>query len=200
VTAIVPALLVYVEPRGLLPLVPVAAIGAALGGAALYERTRGAGRRRARRAYALAAAVTALLLAAPTLRELLRAAPGTRPLQRVSAARHAVGTYLRTTLPQDAIVASWHPGIAYFAEREWRVLPYEPIERVLGYARAQGASAIVLSRFEPSPLPLGEHAFHVLLLDPPVVAAGDSAAPVRLEPVADMPLLLVSRLVPASAR
>jgi hypothetical protein len=197
VTAVLPALLVYVEPRGLLPIVPIAAIGAALLAATLYESTRGDRRRRARRLLPVVATLVALVLALPTLRELARAVPGTRPLQQLSAARHAVGTYLRATLPDDAIVASWHPAVAYFAEREWRVLPYEPVDRVLGYARAQGASAVVLSRFEPSPLPLGDHAFHVLLLDPGA-PAGDSVTRVRLERVAEMPLLLVSRVVPAT--
>jgi 4-amino-4-deoxy-L-arabinose transferase-like glycosyltransferase len=194
VAALLPALLVYVEPRSLLPLVPMAAIGAALAIAALVARLGAAHRRRLEVALVAGAAA---VLAAPALRDLARAWNGTQPLQQVASARRAVGDYLGDHLPPGSIVVSWHPAPGYFAGHDWRVLPYEPLERILHYARAQRASAIVFSRFEPSPFDHTVHPFHVLLLDPAAGAALSPSIPMRLEPVDSMPLLLVRRLVPS---
>jgi hypothetical protein len=193
-TAIVPAALAYVEPRALLMIAPVACLLAAGSVEALLVRLS-VSRPRPRVARALIAAVTVGLLV-PTARDLGRAWNRGTALQQVANARRAVGEYLGRHLPADAIVVSWHPAVGLFAGREWRVLPYDSFERIVGYARAQGASAIVFSRFEPSPLRDPPRAFTVVLLDSASTAAG---ARVRLDPVDETPLLFVGRLAPAPA-
>ncbi|HEX6058629.1 MAG TPA: glycosyltransferase family 39 protein [Gemmatimonadaceae bacterium] len=196
--ALLPTMLVYVEPRALLPLVPIAAIGAALALEALARELRrgipDAARRR--RLVAALAAAGAAVLVAPAVRDYVRAMASAQPLQQVASSQRAVAHLLDQNLPADAIVASWHPAVAYFADREWRVLPYEPIDRVLVYARAQQVSAIVLSRFEPSPL-ADPHPFQVLLLDP-AGPAPDVRAP-HLGTVEETPLVVVRRVLPAEA-
>lgn len=186
-TALVPAFAAYVEPRALLPLAPLAAVGAAL----LWDGVDG---RLAARLGALRLAVPVLVIAAlvlPSVRDAIGAARGDTPLQQVASARRAVGRYLGQTLPADARIVSWHPAIAIWAHREWRVLPYDDLGRIVGYAQAQGAAAIVLSRFEPSPLRAPPRAFTAVLL-----AAGARAGSglLRLDSVAATPLLFVGRL------
>jgi hypothetical protein len=193
-TAIVPAALAYVEPRALLMIAPVACLLAAGSVEALLVRLT-VSRPRPRIARALIAAVTVGLLV-PTARDLGRAWSRGTALQQVASARRAVGEYLGRHLPADAIVVSWHPAVGLFAGREWRVLPYDSFERIVGYARAQRASAIVFSRFEPSPLRDPPRAFTVVLLDSASTAAG---ARVRLDPVDETPLLFVGRLAPTPA-
>ena len=194
----VPALVAYVEPRSLLPLAPLSAIGTALLLVGAAERL--APRLSAARRGMLLSATTvlaAILLVAPALRDWYESLPGDRPLQQVATARRAVAHLLAEKLPPEAVVASWHPAVGYFAGRDWRVLPYESLDRVLGYARAQGVSAIVLSRFEPSPLADPTHPFQVLLLDP-AAPAPDFQAP-RLATVEETPLVVVRRVLPAGS-
>jgi hypothetical protein len=72
------------------------------------------------------------------------------------------------------------------------VLPWEPLDRILGYARHEGADAVVLSRFHPSPLTNPPRSFTVILLDmDTAVEPGDQ---VRLDRVEENPLLFVGRL------
>ncbi len=194
VTALVPVAAAYVEPRVLLPLVPVAAIGAALAWHALKERLEHQ-RPAAARAADVALAVLALLVVLPTLAQAVRSAGGATPLQQLASAQRRIGTRLGAELRSDAVVMSWHPALAVWAERDWRVLPEEPIERVLPYAQARGVTAVVLSRFNPSPLADPPRPFSVFLLD-----ASSSVAPVdgrlRVEPVETTPDLFVGRLAP----
>lgn len=198
--ALLPTIIVYVEPRALLPLLPVAALGAALALEVLARRLPRAlpNASTRRRLVAGLAAAAAVLLVAPVVRDLARTLAAPQPLQRVASSRRAVAQLLAAKLPADAIIASWHPSVGYFADREWRVLPYEPLDRVLGYARAQGVSAIVLSRFEPSPLADPAHPFQVLLLDP-AAPPPDARAP-HLATVEAMPLVVVRRVLPAGVR
>lgn len=191
VCALLPSLLTYVEPRSLLPLAPLAAIyaGAALGWIAgrVAERWRG-------RAGPVLVAAAALVLVAPAVRDLVRAWPQTTALQQVATARRVVGEYLARHLPSDSLVMSWHPAVAIWASRAWRVLPYASFERTVAYARAQRVSAIVFSRFEPSPIRQPPRAFTIVL-------PGDgpaSGANVQLQPVDETPLLFVGRLARAA--
>jgi hypothetical protein len=138
-------------------------------------------------------------VALPVLRDGWRARKGDTPLQQVASAQRAVGEYLARHLPAGGTVMSYHPAIAIWARRDWRVLPYEPIDRMLPYAISEGVSVIALSRFDPSlvgPLP---RAFTVIVLDS---GAGRVAAiatdRLRLERVEETPLLFVGR--PAETR
>jgi hypothetical protein len=188
--AIVPAAVTYPEPRALLPLVPIAALGAGWLWAQSLPELRNRTRHGRRWATALATALL-IMLAFPAARDGLRAARGDTPLQQVASAQRAVGTYLRERLPENAIVMSWHPAVGVWAERDWRVLPYESFERIVRYAQAQRVGAIVFSRFHPSPLRDPPRAFTVVLLDSTSVAPGPE---VRLDPVDETPLMLVGRL------
>ncbi len=188
--ALLPALLVYVEPRSLLPVVPVAAIGAAVLLARAADRLEAAGGRG--RVVGLLLALGAVgALGAPAVRDAWRARAGDTALQQVASAQRAVGRYLDEHLPPDAVVMSWHPAVAIWAGRPWRVLPYEPLDRIVRYAGSQRVAAVVFSRFHPSPLDQPPRSFTVMVLDGDTAAVGAS---VTLERVDETPLLFVGRL------
>jgi len=187
VCALLPSLLTYVEPRSLLPLAPLAAIYA--GAAVLWVAGRIPAGWRARARPALVAA-TALALVEPAARDLVRAWPQSTALQQVATARRVVGEYLGAHLPPDSLVMSWHPAVALWASRDWRVLPYASFESTVDYARRQRVSAIVFSRFEPSPVRQPPRAFTIVL---PGVGAASGVSP-QLQPLDETPLLFVGRL------
>lgn len=192
---IVPALLAYAEPRALLLLAPAACIlaaGAVEHARQLLERRPG----RARFGPVLPGLVV-LALVSPTARDFSRAWTQLTPLQQVAAARRVVGEYLGAHLPAEARIVSWHPAIAIWAHRDWRVLPYDAFARIVGYARAQDARAVVFSRFEPSPMRDPPRAFTAVLLDSVTTFSGDR---VRLEPVDATPSLFVGRLTADTTR
>jgi hypothetical protein len=185
--AVLPSLFAYVEPRSLLPLAPLAAVYAGVAASRLGERLERRGRPRLA---AAPAAAVGLALLWPGVRDLARAWPQATPLQQVATAHRAVGDYLARHLAPDAIVMSWHPAIAIWARRPWRVLPYDAFERIATYARDQGAGAIVFSRFEPSPIRQPPRAFTIVLPG----AGPVTGATVQLEPVDETPLMFVGRL------
>lgn len=191
--SVVPALLTYAEPRALIPLAPAACIlaaGACGQARAWLERRSG----RARLGMLVPAAIV-LVLAVPTLRDVTRAWAGATPAQQIANGRRAVGEYLSRNLPPDGRIVSWHPAVAIWAHREWRVLPYDDLERIVGYAQTQGAGTIVFSVFDPSPLRDPPRAFTAVLIEPNVRASG---ANLRLEPVESTALLFVGRLADAA--
>jgi 4-amino-4-deoxy-L-arabinose transferase-like glycosyltransferase len=192
---LVPALLAYVEPRALLLLVPVGCILAAAAVVRAAEVTQK--NPSFPRAGIVAPLAALVLLLVPTARDLARSWPQQLPLQRVASARRAVGDALARRLPAGAVLVAWHPAVAIYADRDWRVLPYDGFARILGYARYQGSSAVVFSTFEPSPLREAPRAFTVVLLDSAATGAPGS---VRLEPVEVTPLMFVGRLAPEPAR
>ncbi|MGA2382220.1 MAG: glycosyltransferase family 39 protein [Gemmatimonadales bacterium] len=193
VCATVPSVLTYVEPRSLLPLAPLAAIYAGVALARVRER---APSRMAAPATVALPGLVALALAWPAVRDGVQAWPQATPLQQVASARRTVGEYLAQHLPPDATVMSWHPAIAIWARRDWRVLPYESFDRVAAYAVRERAAAIVFSRFEPSPIPQPPRAFTVVL----PAAVPSAGARIQLQPVDETPLLFVGRMVAPAAR
>ncbi len=193
VCAVLPSALTYVEPRSLLPLAPLAAVYAA---AALVKlQARLAERLPLRAAQALPVAV-ALGVVWPAARDGARAWGQATPLQQVASARRAVGEYLAQHLPADAVVMSWHPAVAIWARRDWRVLPYDSFERIARYAGREGAAAIVFSRFEPSPIRQPPRAFTVVLPG----AGSVAGSRVEVVPVDETPLLFVGRITSDSGR
>jgi hypothetical protein len=187
ICAVLPSAVAYVEPRSLLPIAPLAAIGAGI----LLGRIRGSIRGRgAGPAGAVMLGVAAAGLVWPAVRDGAQSWSQTTPLQQVASARRAVGEYLAQHLPPDAVIMSWHPAVAIWARREWRVLPYDSFARIARYAGSQRAAAIVLSRFEPSPIPRPPRAFTVVLPG----AAPPAGAELQLEPVDETPLLFVGRI------
>ncbi len=195
VCAVLPSALTYVEPRSLLPLAPLAAAYAAV---AVAWIASGVPARWRRPAAWFVPALTALALAVPALRDLVRAWPQTTPLQQVATARRTVGEYLGRHLPAGTPVMSWHPAVAIWADRPWRVLPYDSFARIVRYAGDEAVSAIVFSRFEPSPIHQPPRAFTIVLPGAPAEASGST---VQLQPVDETPLLFVGRLAaPAGGR
>lgn len=195
VCSVLPSMLTYVEPRSLLPLAPLAAIYAGVAVALIQERIPG---RWARHAGIELPVLVALGLLLPVARDGARAWGEATPLQQVASGRRAVGEYLASHLPADAVVMSWHPAVAIWAGRPWRVLPYESFERITAYARRVHVAAIVFSRFEPSPIRQPPRAFTIVLPSADTISAG--AASVQLVPMDETPLLFVGRLAGAGAR
>lgn len=193
VSALLPSLATYVEPRSLLPLAPLAALYAAV--AAIRSCDKLAGPWRLRASVVLPAAL-AIALVAPAARDLVRAWPQTTSLQQVATARRAVGEYLALHLSAASIVMSFHPAVAIWADRPWRVLPSDSFQRIAAYAEREHAAAVVFSRFEPSPIPQPPRAFTIVLL-----AGGAASGPtVQMQPVDETPLLFVGRLAGGAAR
>ncbi len=197
VCATLPSALTYVEPRSLLTLAPLAAAYAAL---AVEWIAGGVPRRWRPAAGWVLPALTALALVTPALRELVVSWPQTTPLQRVSTARRAVGEYLGAHLPPGESVMSWHPAIAIWARRPWRVLPDAPFDRIARYATRERAGAVVFSRFEPSPLSRPPRPFTVLLPDSTGAFGAGPGSMVRIQPVTETPLLFVGRMTTAAER
>jgi len=194
VASVVPAVLAYAEPRALILLGPAACILAA--GACgqtrawLERRSGNAGFGR------LVPAVVALVLAVPTARDVARSWTQQTPLQQIASARRGVGEHLERNLPPEGKIVSLNPAVAIWAHREWRVLPYADLDRIVGYAQAQGAGTIVFSTFDPfSPLRDPPRAFTAVLIEPGARVRG---AQLRLEPVESTALLFVGRLVGAA--
>jgi len=46
-------------------------------------------------------------------------------------------------------VASWHPALAVYADRDWRVLPYADLPGIIRYGQASGARVLILSAYYP---------------------------------------------------
>jgi 4-amino-4-deoxy-L-arabinose transferase-like glycosyltransferase len=192
-SALLPSLLTYVEPRSLLPLAPLAALYAAVAVLKACDRLTGAWKLRAS---ILLPAAVALALVVPAARDLVRAWPQTTALQQVATARRTVGEYLARHLPEGAVVMSFHPAVAIWADRSWRVLPSDSFQRIAAYAEVEHAAAVVFSRFEPSPIQRPPRAFTIILM-----AGGAASAPtVQLEPVDETPLLFVGRLGNGASR
>jgi hypothetical protein len=188
-SAVVPVLLAYAEPRALLMLVPVVCILA--GGATTWL----AGLMEERTARPLAGhvvtAAVAIGLAIPTARAAARSWTQQAPLQQVATATRIVGSYLGTHLDPNERIVSWHPAVAIWARRDWRVLPYAPLDPIVTYTRAQGARIIVFSRFDPSPLKDPPRAFTAMLVDSSSGAAGGG---IHLDQIDVTPQLFVGRL------
>ncbi len=187
-TALLPALLAYPEPRALLMIVPVAC---ALAGGAIASSVELVERRVRPGAAKLVWIAALSLLLLPTALDAVNSWRQDTPLQQVATARRVVGEYLGSHLqPADRIV-SWHPAIAIWAQRDWRVLPYADMGPIVRYAKAQDARAIVLSRFEPSPIPNPPRAFTTVLIDSSSIPPGPA---MHLDPVESTSLIFVGRL------
>ena len=72
------------------------------------------------------------------------------PHHVVGAQNRAVGEALDSLLGgRPGPVASWHPAIAVFADRDWRPLPLAGLPQTVRYAQASGAIAMVISAYYP---------------------------------------------------
>lgn len=162
------AAVVAIDPRTQLFLAPVAAYYAALGAAAAgraLEMRTDIGLRPGFGSM-LTAGVLALLLLGTSARRLYLSLAVGSPHHIVGAENAAVGQALHQRLEPDAAVMSWHPAVALYARRDWRVLPLEPMDRIIGYAQAQAIPYMVLSVFYPPDL-LDEEGPHYLIVRMP---------------------------------
>ncbi len=199
-TSIAIAVLVAVDPRTQLFLVPLLAFYAARGFSLIEREVR-----QRTHGNALRPGFVELVLASVAIAWLL-SINGWRLYMSLSVGspHHVVGAQnRRVALEVDSLrnvrpgpLMSWHPALAVFADRDWRVLPYAPLPEIIRYARAAGASVIVLSAYYPPDLGVESLDTRYLILPVPPgaeeerrwrveVAGGDSIARFgRLKPAA----------------
>jgi hypothetical protein len=167
------AFVVAVDPRTQLFLVPLLALYAARGFALAEEvvRTRfpGLGLRPRFAELLLAGTAVVWLLGISARRLQLSLSLGS-PHHIVAAQNRAVAEELDALVDNDGPVASWHPAIAVYADRDWRVLPHADLPDIVRYLDDAGADVMVLSAYYPPDL--GVEALNTRYLVLPVPDAG----------------------------
>jgi 4-amino-4-deoxy-L-arabinose transferase-like glycosyltransferase len=154
-TSVAIAALVAIDPRTQLFLLPMLAFhiayGARIVGIWAHRLGRLAGVRPALTLRGPALILLVLLFGTQARWLYMSLAVGS-PHHLVGAENRRIGEALGEALPAGDPVMSWHPAIALFAGRDWRVLPHAGFGDVMRYASATGAPHIVLSAYYPSPL------------------------------------------------
>lgn len=177
-TSLTIALVVAVDARTQLFLVPLLAFYAARGfSMAEQEVQRGARGREIRRGFVeLGLALIAVVwLGGIGARRLYMSIELGSPHHIVGAQNRAVAEDMESLFPdRDGPVMSWHPALAVFADRGWRPLPHEAVPRIVRYAAGSGADIIVLSAYYPPDLGVERLNTRYLLLPVP-----DAREPVR---------------------
>jgi hypothetical protein len=159
-TSFLVAAVVAVDPRTQLVVVPLAAYYIARGvrvAALLAQRSylRQAGVRRSF-ARGVIAIVLLTVLAGTSARRLYMSVAVGSPHHLAGAENRRAAQALKGYVPADQPIMSWHPALALFADRDWRVLPQATLPEVLTYANAIGSQYILLSAYYPAPLPMDE--------------------------------------------
>jgi hypothetical protein len=153
-TSVAIARVVAIDPRTQLFLLPLVALYAARGllvsRAWLNRALRRTGIRRGF-AGAVLTGVVLLVLAGTQARWLYMSLGVGSPHHLAGSSNREIGRALAVALPADAVVTSWHPAIALYADRDWRVLPSADLPAILRYADAVGSEWLVISRFYPGP-------------------------------------------------
>jgi hypothetical protein len=152
-TSLAIALLVAVDPRTQLFLVPLLAFYAARGFAFL-DRSLGHRVRplteRPRFLESLLLAISVVWLLSISATPLFLGLTYGSPHHIVAGQNRQVAEELAGVMEtQEGPVASWHPGIAVYADRDWRVLPFTDLSGIVRYAGASGAKVLVLSAYYP---------------------------------------------------
>lgn len=175
VTSLLIAVMIAVDPRTQLFLVPLLAFYIARGigvlGVAVDRRLRPTGIRR-RFSERLLAAVALLLLLGTDVRRLHLSLDVGSPHHIVAAQHREVGEVLRRLVPDGEPIMSWIPAIAIHARRDWRVLPHASFPDLVRYAEAVKCGYIVFSVYAPSPLSLEQMPREYLIVRPTPEAAG----------------------------
>ena len=173
-TSVAIARIVAADPRTQLFIVPLAAFYAARGvfmfGAFVDDRVRDGSVRRGFVATATAAILALVLLATEVRWVYLGLSLGS-PHHLVGTANRRMGEALRTIVPEHEPVMSWHPAMALYARRDWRVLPHASFDNVVRYANATDTRYVVISQYYPPQGILGELPREHLVLDIPPGAA-----------------------------
>lgn len=200
-TSLAIALLVAVDPRTQLFLVPLLALYAARGFALVEEVVRDHVEQAELRPgflQGLLAAAAVVWLLGINGQRLYRSLVYGSPHHVVAEQNRAVAEELDQLLEGRAgPVASWHPAIAVYADRDWRVLPFADLPAIVRYEQAAGAAAIVLSAYYPPDLGVERLDTRYLVLEVPDAPAGDPVlSRWNLEVVRRDSIRTVGRLVP----
>ena len=180
-TSLAIAGVVAVDTRTQLFLAPLLALYAARGFALVEERLRQQwpdGPRPGFIEMVLAATAVVWLLGINGRRLYLSLSLGS-PHHIVADQNRAVAEELDALLETDTgPVASWHPAIAVYADRDWRVLPSADFPDMVRYLDAAGADALVLSAYYPPDMGVENLGTRYLVL--PVPEARGQAGPWRI--------------------
>ena len=199
-TSAVIAVVVATDPRTQLFVAPLVAFYAARGciaaAGALEQRVGPELRRDV--ALGLVAGTLAVVMLGMSARRLYLSVAVGSPHHIVAAENAIVGDALRRTMPGHATVMSWHPALALFADRDWRVLPLEPMDRIVRWATTQPDPFIVLSVFYPPPILQGDEAPHYLVV--PVPADTPASDAWRIDIAARTPVYATGILRATDAR
>lgn len=168
-TSALVAVLVATDPRTQLFLVPLLLFYAARGLLRTGDLLEGPARARGVRkgfVRALLVAAVILLFVGTHARRLQLSLTLGSPHHVVGEANHRVGEVLGELVPPDEAVMSWHPALALFAGRDWRVLPLAGILDLVRYSRAVETEYVVLSVFYPPRILEEEPANYLILRIP----------------------------------
>ncbi|MGH7448574.1 MAG: hypothetical protein ACREK1_03295, partial [Longimicrobiales bacterium] len=205
-TSVAIARFVAADPRTQLFLVPLAAFYTARGVrrlGVLVDRTmrRGSVRRGSlRRGFigTATASVLVLFLLGTEARWVYLGVSLGSPHHLVGTANRRMGEALRGIVPPDEPVMSWHPALALYARRDWRVLPHASFDGVVSYANAIDTEYLVISQYYPPQGILGElPREHLVLQVPPGSAAAGGPWQVEFNDAGDTHVF--GRLRPAAA-
>src|SRR5690606_12149735 len=122
------------------------------------------------------------------------------PHHIVGAENRRAAEELQTLLAPGEPVMSWHPALALYADRDWRVLPYAPLDRIVRYAAVNGIGHIVLSGYYPPRWTLDWIPGQYLVLRVPADAANGGGWRLATTPVADRIVLAELRPEPPDSR
>ncbi|MFO7894463.1 MAG: hypothetical protein R6U63_12075 [Longimicrobiales bacterium] len=182
-TSVAIAAVVAVDPRTQIFLVPLLALYAARGfslvEAIVRDRWPEAPLRPGFMELLLAGTALVWLLGIDARRLYLSLSLGS-PHHIVAEQNRAVAGELDALLEgDDGPVASWHPAIAVYADRDWRVLPYADLPAIVRYLDDADADAMVLSAYYPPDLGVENLNTRYLVL--PVPETDGERRPWRLE-------------------
>ena len=152
-TSLAIATLVAVDPRTQLFLVPLLALYAAKGFAFLDDHLEPRVKQLTTRPLfleGLLVAMTVVWLLSVSVNRLYLGLAFGSPHHTVAQQNRQVAEELDGFLgTEEGPVASWHPGIALYADRDWRVLPFTDLAGIIRYAVASGAEVAVISAYYP---------------------------------------------------
>jgi hypothetical protein len=162
--------LVAIDPRTQLLIVPLAAFYAARGSRRVGTYIeRKAGRSQLRRGLmsGALATVVVLLLLGTEARWLYFSLELGSPHHLVGTENRRVAEALQQVVPPAAPIMSYHPALALYAGRDWRVLPQAAFKDVLRYANAIESEYVLFSPYYPSPLRVAEDSRDYVLMHVP---------------------------------
>ncbi|HEX6589365.1 MAG TPA: glycosyltransferase family 39 protein [Longimicrobiales bacterium] len=196
-TSVLIAVIVATDPRTQLFLAPWLAFYMARGvvAAGRWIQSRVGPELREGVAVGLVSVTLAFLMVGVSARRLYLSVAVGSPHHIVGAENAAVGAALRSLAPAGAPVMSWHPALALYAGRDWRVLPFEPLSRIVRFARTQSDPVLVLSVYYPPPILQGDEAPHYLIV--PVPRSVPDADRYRIRIDARLPAYATGTVIPS---